>query len=151
MRANVNIERGKNLDIIYSSLGENKIKAHAPTMLRFNTDKPYMQFPDGIKVNFYDAQGNIETVMTAKWATVQDGSSLMTARNDVVVVNKKGEKLNTEELIWDEQREQIYSNDFVKITTNDEIIMGNGLESNQTFTDYTIKHISGTIKVNAQE
>ncbi len=150
-RANVNIERGKNLDIIYSSLGENKIKAHALTMLRFNTDKPYMQFPDGIKVEFYDESGIVETVMTAKWATIQDGSSLMTARNDVIVINKKGEKLNTEELIWDEQREQIYSNAFVKITTDDEIIMGNGLESNQMFTDYTIKHITGTIKVNSQE
>jgi hypothetical protein len=75
----------------------------------------------------------------------------MTARNDVVVINKKGEKLNTEELIWDEQREQIYSNAFVKITTDDEIIMGNGLESNQTFTDYTVKHITGSIKVKTED
>ena len=51
-RANVNIEHGKDIEINYSSLGDNKIKAFAKTMLRFNTDKPYMEFPDGIKINF---------------------------------------------------------------------------------------------------
>lgn len=150
-RVNVNIENGKDINIVYSSLGENKIKASAPTVHRFNTEKPYMTFPEGIKVDFYTAEGIVGTTMTAKYATVQDGSSLMTARNDVVVINEKGEKLNTEELIWDESREQIYSNDFVKITTEDEIIMGNGMESNQTFTDYTIKRVTGRIKVKAEE
>ena len=150
-RANVNIEEGKEIDIVYSSLGENKIKAHAPTLLRFNTEKPYMEFPNGIKVEFYNEAGIVGTTMTAKYATMQDGSSLMTARNDVQVVNEKGEKLNTEELIWDESQKLIYSNAFVKITTADEIIMGNGMESNQTFTDYTIKRVTGRLKVNAEE
>src|SRR6218665_1954835 len=81
-RANVNIERGKNLDIVYSSLGQNKMKAYAPTSLRFNTEKPYVTFPDGIKVDFYNEFGQVGTVMTAKHATMQDGSSLMVARND---------------------------------------------------------------------
>lgn len=150
-RANVNIEEGKEIDIVYSSLGENKIKAHAPTLLRFNTERPYIEFPKGIKVDFYNEAGAIGTTMTAKHATMQDGSSLMTARNDVVVINEKGERLNTEELIWDESQKLIYSNSFVKITTADEIILGNGMESNQTFTDYTIKKVTGRIKVEAQE
>lgn len=150
-RSNVNIERGKDIEIIYSSMGENKIKAFAPTLLRFNTEKPYVEFVDGVKINFYDKDGNVETSMTAKHATVQDGTSLMIARNDVVVTNLKGEKLNTEELVWDESRKQIYSNSFVKITTEDEILMGQGMESNETFTDYTIKKITGVIKVKSTE
>jgi LPS export ABC transporter protein LptC len=150
-KANVNIERGKDVEIIYSSAGENKIKAYAKTVLRFNTEKPYMEFIDGIKINFFGKDGSVETVMTAKHAMAQDGSSLMTARNNVVVTNVRGERLDTEELIWDESRKQIYSNAFVKITTNDEILLGNGMESNETFTDYTIKHITGTLKVNSEE
>jgi LPS export ABC transporter protein LptC len=150
-KANVNIERGKDVEIIYSSAGENKIKAYAKTVLRFNTEKPYMEFIDGIKINFFGKYGSVETVMTAKHAMAQDGSSLMTARNNVVVTNVRGERLDTEELIWDESRKQIYSNAFVKITTNDEILLGNGMESNETFTDYTIKHITGTLKVNSEE
>ncbi len=150
-KANVSIERGKHVEILYSSSGENKIKAFAKTVLRFNTEKPYMEFIDGIVIHFYGKDGNIETVMTAKYATAQDGSSMMTARNNVVVTNVRGEKMDTEELIWDESRKQIYSNSFVKITTNDEIVLGNGMESNETFTDYTIKHITGKIKVKSEE
>ena len=75
----------------------------------------------------------------------------MVARNNVVVINEKGEKLNTEELVWDEEKELIYSNAFVKITTKDEIIMGTGMTANQNFTNYVIKNISGIIRVKAQE
>lgn len=150
-RSNVNIERGKDIEIIYSSGGENKIKAIAKEVHRFNVEKPYMTFPNGIKVNFYDATGNVETVMEANTATVYDGSSMMTAKSNVEVINAKGEKLNTEELIWDESKKMIYSNSYVKISTEDEIILGEGMEANETFTDYTIKKITGVIKVKSGE
>lgn len=150
-RSNVNIERGSDIEIVYSSGGENRIKAFAKEALRFNVEKPYMTFPNGIKVNFYDAAGNVETVMKANTATVYDGSSMMIAKNNVEVINAKGEKLNTEELIWDESKKMIYSNSYVKISTEDEIILGEGMEANETFTDYTIKKITGVIKVKSGE
>ena len=46
----------------------------------------------------------------------------MEARKNVVVVNEKGETLNTEHLIWDERSEKLKSDEFVKITRKDEII-----------------------------
>ena len=39
----------------------------------------------------------------------------------------------------------VFTEDFVKITTKDEVIYGEVLESNQDFTKYTIKKIRGTI------
>ena len=71
----------------------------------------------------------------------------MEAKRNVVVVNEKGEKLNTEHLIWEEEGDRITSDAFVKITTADEILMGEGLESNQSFTKYRIKKIKGTIRL----
>ncbi|PSR05344.1 MAG: LPS export ABC transporter periplasmic protein LptC, partial [Bacteroidetes bacterium SW_11_45_7] len=75
----------------------------------------------------------------------------MTVRDNVVVINTKGEKLNTEELIWEREKEKIYSDKFVKVKREDEIIMGKGLVSNQKFTEYTIKDIRGTINVESEE
>ena len=40
---------------------------------------------------------------------------------------------------------------FVKITTEDEIIMGEGFESNQSFTKFKIKKIKGTISLDEEE
>ena len=67
--------------------------------------------------------------------------------NDVEVVNEKGEKLNTEKLIWDERKELLSSDQFVKITTPEEIIMGKGFEANQDFSRYKIFNVTGRITV----
>ena len=71
----------------------------------------------------------------------------MEAREDVVVVNTKKETLNTEHLVWNKEKKTIITEEFVKITTEDEVIFGHGLESNQDFTKYRIKNIKGTINI----
>jgi len=146
-RANVNIESGKNVTIRYSDHGNTKINATAKTLTRFNVEKPYLEFSDGIKIIFYSEDRQVGTTMTADYASAVENSNIMTARKNVEVINAKGEKLNTEEITWDEQKKIIYSNAFVKITTKDEIIMGNGMEANEDFTDYVIKKVIGRVKV----
>jgi LPS export ABC transporter protein LptC len=148
-RANVNIEKGKQVEINYSDRGVVRIKAFGPTATRFNGNPPYLEFSDGIKIQFFNELHNVESTLTAKYATAYENSRSMTARDSVVVVNDKGEVLNTDELIWDEDRKIIYSNSFVKIRTKDEIIYGNGMTANENFTGYIIKNITGTIKVNS--
>lgn len=150
-RTNVNIEKGKGVEIRYSDFGKTRIRVESETATRYNTAKPYLEFSDGMKMTFYDANGEIENTLTARYATVVENSNEMTARDSVVVINRKGERLDTDELIWDEEKKIIYSNSFVKISTADEIIYGNGMMANQNFTDYTIKKISGTIKVKTSE
>jgi LPS export ABC transporter protein LptC len=146
-RANVNIETGKDVIIQYSDHGNTKIKATAKTLTRFNVEKPYLEFSDGIKIIFYSEDKKVGTTMTADYASAVENSNIMTARKNVEVINAKGEKLNTEEIIWDEQKKIIYSNAFVKITTADEIIWGNGMEANEDFSDYVIKKVIGKVKV----
>jgi LPS export ABC transporter protein LptC len=150
-RANVNIEKGKDVNIQYSDHGKTKIVASARSVTRFNTEKPYMEFSDGIKVSFFSEDGTVGTTMTADYASAVENSNLMTARKNVEVINNKGEKLNTEEIIWDEQKKIIYSNAFVKITTAEEIIWGNGMEANEDFTDYVIKKVIGKVKVKTEK
>lgn len=145
-RVNTSIEKATQTEIVFSEHGMNRIVANAPELIRYAVEKPYMEFPKGIEMKFFNGN-KAESTMTANYAIAQEGNKLMIARNNVVVVNEKGEKLNTEELIWDEEKETIYSNAFVKITTQDEIIMGTGMTANQNFTNYVIKNISGIIKV----
>ncbi|HRG51298.1 MAG TPA: LPS export ABC transporter periplasmic protein LptC, partial [Bacteroidia bacterium] len=79
-----------------------------------------------------------------------DGSGMnkMEAKRNVVVINVKGEKLNTEHLIWDAVTKKIYTKEFVKITTKDEVLLGEGLTADQDFSKYTILHPTGTIAIN---
>lgn len=150
-RANVKIEKGEDVQINYSDNGVVRIQASGPVVTRYNTEKPYLEFSDGIQILFYTATHEVDSRLTAKYATAIENSKSMTARDSVVVINNKGEILNTDELIWDEDKKIIYSNSFVKITTADEIIYGNGMTANENFTDYVIKNITGTIKVKTSE
>ncbi len=150
-RANANIEKGENVLIQYSDNGVTRIQCYGKTATRYNTEKPYLEFSDGIKIEFFKEDGSIESTLTARYATAVENSKEMVARDSVVVVNQKGERLNTDELVWDENKKVIYSNTFVKISTADEIIYGKGFYANQNFSDYVVKSISGKIKVNAGE
>jgi hypothetical protein len=60
-----------------------------------------------------------------------------------VVSNYKNEKLETEELFWNERDGRIYSKKFVKVTTPSEIILGYGFSSNMEFTEWEIDSVSG--------
>jgi len=146
-KTNYPVESGKDMEIIFSDSGRVKIKLNAPEMMRYTGDNPYMEMPKGVKVLFYDNGMNVNSNLSANYAISYEKDEIMEARNNVVVVNEKGEQLNTEHLIWDKRQELIHTDEFVKITTDDEIMYGNGLESNQNFTKYKIKDIKGTINI----
>jgi LPS export ABC transporter protein LptC len=133
--------------ILYSDSARVKVKVQAPKLERFTGDDPYTVLPEGVHVEFYDGNMKVSSTLSSRYAVRKDTQNKMEARNDVVVVNERGEKLNTEHLIWDENAARIYSDEFVKITTADKIIMGDGFEANQDFTQYKIFKIRGTISL----
>ena len=145
------IRRGKNIELIHSEKANIKIKVTAPLMEEFDGEKPFTEMNQGIEVNFYDSLQQVTTKLTAKYAINKISEKIMEAKNDVVVINEKGDKLNTEHLIWQQDSSKIFTHEFVKITTKDEIIMGEGLESNENFTKYKILKIKGTIQLKDEQ
>ncbi|MCK4465400.1 MAG: LPS export ABC transporter periplasmic protein LptC [Bacteroidales bacterium] len=138
----------RNLETIYTDSGKIEIKLLAPELKRFsNVEEPYIEFPAGIKVVFYDKNQEPESRLTAKYAIYSETNELWEARDSVIAINNLGDTLNTELLFWDEKKELIYTNKFVKITTENEVIWGEGLEANQEFTDWKIKNVKGIIYI----
>jgi LPS export ABC transporter protein LptC len=145
------VESGKEVEIIYSDSARIKMKLTSPQIDHYTGKKPYIEFPIGVVVEFYDRNMKVTSRLSAKYAIRRETDKVMEAKQNVVVVNEKGETLNTEHLIWDEQKDLIYTEEFVKITTKDQILFGDGLESNQEFTKYKIKNIKGTINLHENE
>jgi LPS export ABC transporter protein LptC len=140
-------ETGKHVEIYYSDSARIRLQIKAERMDHYPTENPYLEMTDGVEVLFYDDSMQIKSKLTANYAIHMEKERKMEARKNVVVINEKGEQLNTEHLIWDEQTARIFSDEFVKITTSDEIIYGQGFESNQNFTKYRINKIKGNIKI----
>ncbi|HAD95750.1 MAG TPA: LPS export ABC transporter periplasmic protein LptC [Cryomorphaceae bacterium] len=146
------LEVQENLELIYSDSSYTKMELKAPLAENYpQLEEPEMVFRKGIKVRFFDAYGQEDSRLKANYAIHYSNKRLWHATGDVVVVNKKGEQLNTEELYWDEKKETIYSEVFVKITTDEEIIMGEGFEADQNFTNYTLSKVTGQITIEDDE
>ncbi len=129
-----------------------RLKYHIITPLLLNFDKaedPYTEYPKGGQIITYTADSSvIESQIKCKYALHQDKEQLWDLRNNVEAVNEDGVVFNTEQLFWDEKKEIVYTDKFVKITTSEEIITGYGLNAKQNMKEYQIKNISGVIGLN---
>jgi len=141
---------GDSVTMLYTDSAKLKIMVKANRMLLFdkNVSEPFTVLPKGVFVTFFDEAEKVSATLKANYGVRYDISRRMEARHAVEVVNRNGEKLETEKLIWDEAKKRIYTDAFVKITTASQIIMGNGMESNQDFTKYEIKKVTGQIHLN---
>lgn len=142
----------RNGETTYTDSGKIQLVLSAPLMERYQKiEEPYSEFKYGIKVLFYD--GNPEPVasVSSKYAKYTDSKNLWELQDSVVAINEAGEKLETELLFWDQKKELIYTDRFVKITTEDQIVQGYGLESDPRLSKRKIKNLSATIYVNDVE
>ena len=95
----------KNIDFTFSDSAKVQVRLTGPVMHAYDGDDPYMVFPEGFLVEFYDSVMNITSTITGKYGIHYDKRGVMEARNNVVVTNfETGERLDTEELIWDQNK-----------------------------------------------
>lgn len=136
------------VEIIYSEKGNAQVKLVSPKLVNKTGEDHVLIFPEGFMVYFYDSLMNLQSTIRADFGISYEKKKLMEARHNVVVENiGKDETLNTEELFWDQQREVIYSEKFVKITSGGQVITGIGLTSVQPFNELEILQPRGPIEV----
>lgn len=148
---NLPVEIAHNIVLTYSDSGKVKMKLSAPLLERFVKEKEYTEFREGVHVEFYNTAGEKDSELTANYAIDYTKQEKMEAKGNVIVINQNGDKLNTEHLIWNQKLKQITSEVFVQITTEDEIIYGDGLVANEDFTQYEIVNTKGIINIEENE
>lgn len=140
----VNIETAKDVEIIYSDSALVRVKIQGPTMLyHVNTREPKQEFPDGVKVDFFGPDGKVTGILTGKYGIRHESKGMVIVQDSVVWQSVNDERLETEELIWDEKKQKIYNHKFVVFRKGPEIIYGHGFEATQDFKYYNVKAISG--------
>jgi LPS export ABC transporter protein LptC len=142
----------KDFETVYTDSGLIKLVLSAPLMEEYShIESPYYEFKSGIKVVFYEGKKDPAGSVTAKYAKYTKSNSLWELRDSVVVINEGNDKLETEVLYWDQPKDLIYSDRFVKITNEDQIVMGTGFESDPRLNKRKIKKVSATIYLKDQE
>jgi len=140
---------GDTVTMLYTDSTKMKVMMTANRMLVFteNVSEPFTILSKGVFVTFFDEKEKVTATLKANYGVRYENSKRMEAKYAVEVINVEGTKLETERLVWDENKKRIYTDAFVRITTADEIIMGKGMESNQDFSKYELKQVTGTIQL----
>ncbi|MCW3788389.1 LPS export ABC transporter periplasmic protein LptC [Plebeiibacterium sediminum] len=131
-----------------------EVKYHLITPKLLNYDKredPYKEFPLGGHIITYDSINVIRSEIKCKYAINYEKEKLWDLRNNVEAINKDGVIFNTEQLFWNETEKRIYTEKFIKITTEDNIITGYGLEATQDLDEYEIQNVTAILEVETDE
>ncbi|MFN7115366.1 MAG: LPS export ABC transporter periplasmic protein LptC [Saprospiraceae bacterium] len=139
------IETARNVEIIYSDSAKVRVKIMGPTLLsHVNSREPKQEFPNGVRVDFYGPDQQITSTLTGKYGIRYEAEGKVVVRDSVVWQSVEGERLETEELLWDERQKRVYNHRFVVLRKKDEILMGHGFEATQDFKNSRIIAASGT-------
>jgi LPS export ABC transporter protein LptC len=144
----VAIEVGRDVEILYSDSAIVRVRVTGPLLHNFaDRENPRQEFPEGVKIDFLEPDFSVKSTLIAKTAVRYQEKGQIIARDSVILTTVKQEKLETEELIWDEKTAKIFTEKFVKVTKPGEVIYGYGLEAEQDFSYWKITVPKGRIKV----
>jgi LPS export ABC transporter protein LptC len=127
------------VNTLISDSGLIRYRIVADEWLIFDRKTPsHWSFEKGVYLEKFDENHVVDADIKADTAYYYDNDRLWELRGDVAIKNLKGERFNTELLFWDEKTQRVYSDRFIRIEQVDKVVTGEGFESNQSMTEYTI-------------
>ena len=144
------IEHIKGAQLLHTENGKVKVRVLANSIERFQDIQPALVFPNQLEVYFYNDSSQLQSTLIADYASIDEGKKIMLAKNNVILISIDDKKLETDELVWDEKKNKIYTDKKVKITTGKEVVFGEGFTSTTDFKEYSITKVHGTFDFTTQ-
>ncbi len=101
-------------------------------------------FLDGLFLEQFDEKFHVEAWIQGDTAYYYDKLKLWELHGRVRVRNVEGLRFASEELFWDQNRHEMYSNKFSRLITPDRDMQGTYFISNEGMTQYTIDNSKGS-------
>ncbi len=116
------------------------------TIKRYTKTQNKLEFPDGLLVKFFE-QLNLISVLKADYAENNDAEQFIKVSGNVHMENSRYEIMETQELTWNIRNKKVFTDKPIKIKTIDNIIYGVGFDSDEDFSNYTIRKVNGIVAV----
>lgn len=117
----------------------------SPKMLDFtNREFGYNEFPEGLILYLYDEQNQKSTVI-ADYAISYDETKLIDLQGNVILASSKKDTLFAEQLFYDQKKEWLFTNRPVTFRQGNDIINGNGFDSDADLNQAQVLEIDGII------
>ncbi len=138
------------VEYLYSDSGFVRNRLQAGRVSEYLTKgAEHTELDQGVELVFLEHDGSRGSVLTARRASILPGEERMVVEENVVFVNKRGERLETERLVWDQDSDRIWTDRPVRIHRGRDIIHGQGLDANEDFSRYRIHRITGQVFIDA--
>lgn len=147
-RLNPQVETATDVVILYSDSAVLRGYVSGDRMLNYlDRNDPRQEFPDGVHVVFFDEQGDTTSILDAQIGIRRDRQNEIIVRDSVVWKSVDGQRLETDELVWDQQMGEVSTNKFVVITTPEQIIYGHGFRADQDFSNARVLSVEGQVQL----
>lgn len=138
-------------EYLYSDSGTVRNRVRAGTISEFNGEHPHTDMTNGVELTFFGPDGHAGSQLTARRGQIQLDRNRMVVEEQVVFINARGERLETEQLTWSKDSGRVYTDRPVKVVRARDIIYGQGLDAAQDFSRYTIRKITGTLFIDRND
>ena len=136
-----------NIRMIYTDSMKIQAILTSPKHVDFtNLSFRYAEFPEGLKVVFFDTAGN-ENEVLADYGILYDETKIIDLRGNVQLKSHDGSLLTTNQLFWDAQTEWLFTEKPFKFKDKDYDFDALRLDTNKDFTKFQTGNLIGTITV----
>ncbi len=138
---------GENVAFTYTDSTRIQYKAFAIEFLQIkNEEEEYNEFPKGGNVIYYNQDGTQAWTIKCNYAKNLVADKFWELRNDVVAVSDDGKTINTELMYWDQKKQKIYSDQYVRITEKDgQMLEGNSFTADDKLNRILLSQVSGEV------
>ena len=137
----------ENLKLIYTDSAKVKAILYSGLNKDFtNQSFPYSEFPEGVKITFYDNDLN-ETIVTSDYAITYNKTNIVNLIGNVVINNFDGSELKTKQLYWDPEQEWLFTEEKFSFKNIDYDIVASRLDANRSFTIFNTGKLDGKVLV----
>lgn len=106
-----------------------------------------LEFPHEIKISIFNKKNELIMTIHANKGIMYEEKKLWLLLGDVELLSfdrkKHLRQVNTELLYWDQEKETIYNNTFVRLECDDFCFSGNNFFARQNFSYYKVDKIDG--------
>ncbi len=131
-----------NPTIRINSVGKETVQARASYSAQYDKPRELVLIGD-VQLDFFGQAGGHSSTMTADTGRIDDRRQLFTATGNVFVRSDSGMTLSTNILYWDENKESIFTEDSIVLTSETDTLYGVGFESDANLENWTITQPTG--------
>ena len=117
-----------------------------------NQRMPYSEFPEGVKVEFYD-QARHKNIVEANYGIIYPSSDMVELRDNVVLTTYDGKKLKTSQLFWDQKEDWIFTDREFSFTDEAKgtVTNGIGMDFDKKFSTVKAHKTTGILAIEDNE